>query len=160
MLTIAETMANTIDHLTLTRLVEAGAVQSARVVGQPGGWRVAVQTGATERVLAAKRGAVRVFRKFETLTGYLGGLGLTQFQVDAQEFGPLTSQPGRTRADASARLKNAHEAAAYAAWLTQEVQDAIDDPRPSIPHDVVMAEWEIERASLLQGLHATASVGS
>lgn len=148
MLTIAETRANTIDHLTLTRLVQAGAVQSARVVGQPGGWRVAVQTGATERVLATKRGAARVFRKFETLAGYLKGLGLTQYQVDAQEFGPCTSQPGRTRADASARLKNAHEAAAYAAWLAQEVQDAIDDPRPSIPHEVVMAEMEAEIAAM------------
>ena len=28
---------NTIDHLTLERLVEAGAVREANVVGQPGG---------------------------------------------------------------------------------------------------------------------------
>ena len=26
----------------------------------------------------------------------------------------------------------------YEAWLREQVQAAIDDPRPSIPHDVVM----------------------
>ena len=41
-----------------------------------------------------------------------------------------------------------NDAAAYTAWLTQQVQEAIDDPRPSIPHDEVMAEWKLERAVL------------
>jgi len=32
------------------------------------------------------------------------------------------------------------EAAAYDQWFRAQVQEAIDDPRPSIPHDQVMAE--------------------
>ena len=32
------------------------------------------------------------------------------------------------------------EAAAYDHWFRTQVQEAIDDPRPSIPHDQVMAE--------------------
>lgn len=38
-------------------------------------------------------------------------------------------------------------AAAYDEWLRSKVQAALDDPRPSIPHDQVMAEMRalIER---------------
>jgi len=32
------------------------------------------------------------------------------------------------------------DAAAYDRWFRAQVQEAIDDPRPSIPHDQVMAE--------------------
>lgn len=37
--------------------------------------------------------------------------------------------------------------AAYDRWFHAKVQEAIDDPRPSIPHDQVMAEMRalIER---------------
>ena len=53
-------VVDTIDHATLERLIEAGAVRGASIVGQHGGWGVVIQYGVTERVLAAKRGAVRV----------------------------------------------------------------------------------------------------
>jgi hypothetical protein len=32
------------------------------------------------------------------------------------------------------------QAASYDRWFRAQVQEAIDDPRPSIPHDQVMAE--------------------
>ena len=35
----------------------------------------------------------------------------------------------------------------YEKWLAKEVQEAINDPRPSIPHDEVMAEWEAEKSA-------------
>ena len=143
-------VADTIDHATLERLIEAGAVRGASIVGQPGGWGVVIQYGVTERVLAAKRGAVRVFRRFETLVAYLKSIGIARYQVDATEFDPVALRTERKRGDAAVRLKNAHEAAAYKGWLTQQVQEAIDDPQPSVPHEQVVAEWEIERAALLR----------
>jgi hypothetical protein len=142
--------ANTIDHVTLAHLVEAGAVRGASIVGQPGGWGVVIQYGMTERTLAAKRGAVRIFRKFETLVGYLKGIGIASYQVDATYFDPVAPKTDRKRTDAAERMKNAHEAAAYKGWLTKEVQEAIDDPRPSVPHEQAEAEWNIERAALLK----------
>ena len=36
----------------------------------------------------------------------------------------------------------------YTAWLATEIRAAIDDPRPSIPHEEVMAEMEAEIARL------------
>lgn len=142
--------ADTIDHLTLERLVEAGVVQGANIVGQPGGWGVVIQYGMIERALAAKRGAIRIFRKFETLVSYLKDIGITKYQVDASHFDPVALKTDRKRTDAAERMKNAHEAAAYKGWLTQQVQEAIDDPRPSVPHSEVASEWAIDRAALLK----------
>jgi hypothetical protein len=101
---------DTIDHATLERLVEARAVRGAIVIGQPGGWGLIVQYGMTERALAAKRGSVRIFRKFETLVGYLKAIDITKFQVDASDFDPLALKTERKRTDAAERMKNAHEA--------------------------------------------------
>ena len=143
---------DTINHLTLGRLVEAGAVRGANIVGQPGGWGVVIQYGMTERVLAAKRGAVRIFRKFETRVGYLKGIGIANYQVDASQFDPIARTTDRKRTDSAERMKNAHEAAAYKGWLTKEVQEAIDEPRPSVAHAQVAAEWATERAALLKVL--------
>lgn len=143
-------VADTIDHVTLERLVEAGAVRGANIVGQPGGWGVVIQYGMTERMLAAKRGAVRIFRKFETLVGYLKSIGIARYQVDATQFDAAALKTGRKRTDAAERMKNAHEAAAYKGWLTQQVQEAIDDPRPSVPHEQVAVDWATERAALVK----------
>lgn len=38
--------------------------------------------------------------------------------------------------------------AAYSRWLAAEIQAAIDDPRPSIPHEEVMAELNAKIAGL------------
>jgi hypothetical protein len=34
----------------------------------------------------------------------------------------------------------AEDAAAYDRWFREQVQESLDDPSPSIPHDQVMAE--------------------
>jgi hypothetical protein len=39
------------------------------------------------------------------------------------------------------------DAAAYDRWLREQVQEAIDAPRPAIPHDQVMAEMRALIAS-------------
>lgn len=105
------TPPNTIDHSTLSHLVEAGAVRGANVVGQAGGWAVVIHYGMTERVLASKRGAVRVFRKFETLVSYLKEIGIAKYNVDAAHFDPVALTTSRSGAAASERLRNAHAAA-------------------------------------------------
>ncbi|WP_151974296.1 type II toxin-antitoxin system RelB family antitoxin [Erythrobacter sp. EC-HK427] len=37
-------------------------------------------------------------------------------------------------------FSSAEEEAAYEAWLKQKVEASLADPRPSIPHDEVIAE--------------------
>lgn len=130
----------TIDHTTLSRLAEAGAVRSAHIVGQKGGWGVLVKYGMTERALAAQRShQVRIFRRFETLVSYLKGVGIARFEVDAVDYDPALKTT-RARPDRAVAMKNAHEAAAYNKWLKAEVQEAIDDTSPSLPHEEVMQD--------------------
>jgi hypothetical protein len=122
----------TIDHTTLSRLAEAGAVRSAHIIGQAGGWGILVKYGMTERALAAQRShQVRIFRKFETLVAYLKGVGIARFDVDAANYDAASLKLTRSRPDSSETMKKAHEAVAYNKWFRAEVEDAIkeaDDP--------------------------------
>ncbi|EII2810283.1 hypothetical protein LG734_005355 [Salmonella enterica subsp. enterica serovar Java] len=138
----------TIDHTTLSRLVEAGAVRGAHIIGQPGGWSVMVRYGMHERPLAAQRSHnVRLFRRFETLVSYLKGIGIARFDVDSSDYTPDAVNTAR-RPDRAEALKRAHEAAAYDAWFREQVQASIDDPRPGIPHDAVEAKFAAKREAL------------
>ncbi|WP_035055162.1 antitoxin PaaA2 family protein [Andreprevotia chitinilytica] len=132
-------MASTIDHATLEKLVEAGVVSGADVIGQPGGWGVIVKYGTTECALAAKRGAVRTFRKFETLVNYLKGLGIDQYNVNAANFDATALKTTRGRPDSAARMRNAFEAGTHVDWMQQKVAESLADPRPNLSHEQVMA---------------------
>lgn len=145
--------AETIDHGTLSRLVEAGAVRGAHIVGQSGGWAVLVKYGMTERPLAAQRSRqVRLFRRLETLVAYLKGVGIARFDVDAANYDPETPQDTRSRPDRAEALKRAHQAAAYDAWFREQVQASIDDPRPSVPDDEARAQFAARKAALRQAV--------
>lgn len=144
--------AETIDHTTLARLVEAQAVRAAHVIGQPGGWSVVVKYGMTERPLAATRSReVRIFKKLETLVGYLKDLGVIRFDVNAADYDPEGGK-ALTRPDTSAALKRAHAAAAHDKWFRAEVEQALqeaDDPATEwVPHSVVKADMAKQRAEL------------
>ena len=36
-------------------------------------------------------------------------------------------------------MRSGHQTAAHNRWLAAEIQDALDDPRPSLPHEEVTA---------------------
>lgn len=133
-------VAETIDHTTLTKLAEAGVVRTAHVIGQEGGWGVMVKYGKTERALAAQRSRkVRIFRRLETLVDYLKGVGIPRFDVDAVNY-DSSGNTAQKRPDRAAAMKAAHEAAAYTKWLKAEIQEAIDDRSPTIPHEEAMRQ--------------------
>jgi len=93
---------NTIDHKTLLRLVEAGAIRGTHVVGQLGGWAIIIRYGMHERSLSAQRsGQIRLFKKMDTLVAYLRKTGITQFDVNAANYqhDPLSGRrPDRAEA--------------------------------------------------------------
>lgn len=121
----------TIDHSTLSRLVEAGAVRGAHILGQRGGWAVLVKYGTHERPLAAQRsGQVRIFRKFETLVNYLREIGIARFDVDAANYDAAVLNSAQ-RPDRAEALRRAHAAAAHDTWFRAQVEQALikaDDP--------------------------------
>jgi len=131
--------ANTIDHTTLEHLVEAGAICGADVIGHPGGWGVVVKCGVTERALAARRGAVRSFRKFETLVRYLKDVGISQYNVNAANFDAAVLKTTRVRPDSAERMRSAFEASKHTQWIQQKVAQSLADPRPNVSHEQAMA---------------------
>ena len=138
--------AETIDHSTLTELVEAGALRGAHVVGQPGGWSLRVKYGAAERALAAQRSRqVRVFRRIETLVSYLKDVGIEHFDVDAADY---QAEGGKTRPDRAEAMRRAHDK-----WFRDQIEEAIkeaDDPNTEwVPHEVVKQDMARQRAELL-----------
>ena len=149
--------SDTIDHNTLAHLVEAGAVRGADVIGQAGGWGVIIKYGMTERALAARRGAVRNFKKFETLVSYLKGIGIAEYRVNAANYDPVLKGHS-SRPDATARMKNAHQAAAYNKWFIEQVEEGLreaDDPNTiMVPHEEVKKQFAAKRRELEKRIKA------
>ncbi|WP_446662251.1 antitoxin PaaA2 family protein, partial [Escherichia coli] len=56
-----------------------------------------------------------------------------------------------TRPDRAEALKRAHEAAAYDAWFREQVQAAIDDPRPALSHEEAKSLFAARKKALLKG---------
>jgi Stability determinant len=143
-------MPELISPNTLKELIAANAIRSATVIGEEGGYIVAVKYGMTERLLAARtrEGIIkrRLFRSLDAASRYLRQIGVPRYEVD--ETGYKESIATRKRPDRSAALKRTHEAAAYDKWFREQVQAALDDPRPSIPNEEVKARWKVKRAEL------------
>lgn len=147
--------SQTIDHRTLTQLVASGVVRAVTVVGQAGGWVLAVKVGVAERLLAVKHsGQLRLFRRMDTVIAYLKSLGIGRFEVDANSYDEATAKAHHKRPDRAEAMKRMHEAAEYDAWFRAQVQEALDEAdKPDavfIPHEQVMAEWAEQRQALLR----------
>ena len=144
----------TIDHNTLSRLIEAGAVRDTRVVGQKGGWSVAFHSDSgVDYVLSiARKSQTRLFKKMDTLIAYLKDIGISQFAVDAAAY----ASDSYARPDRSTALKQTHEAAAYDKWFREELEERIriaDSPDAVwIPHEQIKADWAKRRAEILAKL--------
>lgn len=135
----------TIDHSTLSRLVEAGAVRGAHILGQPGGWAVLVKYGLHERPLAAQRsGQVRIFRKFETLVSYLREIGIARFDVDAANYDAAVLKSAQ-RPDRAEAMRQAHAAVEYDKWFRSEVEQALREADD--PNTAWVSNEEVERRS-------------
>lgn len=142
---------HTIDTAMARRLVDACAIRGASIIGQPGGWSVMLKIGMTEKPLGTQRtDKPRMWRSLDTCMEYLkDDLGITRLDALDASNHSASAATGTKRADSAKRLKHAHEAAAYDKWFRAQVQEALDDTSPTIPHEEVMAEWAKERAILL-----------
>lgn len=61
--------------------------------------------------------------------------------MNARQLNPIVSE-----------FETEEQAASYDRWFRAKVQASLDDPRPTIPHDQVMAEMEAILAEAEQGL--------
>ena len=147
-------MGNTIDTATARQMVEACAIRGASIIGQPGGWSVMLKMGMTEKPLGTQRtDKPRMWRSLDACIGYITNeLHIVKLDgLDASNFSK-DDVSRQVRADSSARLKRAHEAAAYNKWFIAQVEEGIreaDDPNAVfIPHEEVKKQFAAKREKL------------
>src|SRR5690606_9199999 len=149
-------MNQTIDTATARRMAEAGAILGVSIVGQPGGWSVMLKTGIQEKPLGSqKQDKPRTWRSLDTLTEYLRkDLSIVRIDgIDATHHSSAdVHRPGRP--DAAARMKRAHEAAAYDAWFRAQVDAGIKEADDPATKWVSNADAEASMEKLLTRLEA------
>ncbi|HXE22880.1 MAG TPA: hypothetical protein VN617_11190 [Rhodoferax sp.] len=127
-----------------------GGVSGVTLKGQGGAFLVQIGTSSgAEAVLAKARSSEpRRFGNPMAALSLLRDLGITVGQFDARDWNPA-EKVVNSREDARAQvMREAHQAAAYAKWLAAEIQDSIDDPRPSMSDADVMVGMDAEIAAL------------
>lgn len=138
----------TLDQLRAT--ARAGGVRRVTLKGQGGGFVVEVATRSGQEVFLSKARSTEP-RRFGNPTSALIVLrdaGIAVAQIDATNWNPEQKDMTRSRQSRADAMRGAHEAAAYNRWLASEIQASIDDTRPSIAHDDVLADIEASIAAL------------
>ncbi|MDP2369903.1 hypothetical protein [Rhodoferax sp.] len=122
----------------------SGGVSGVTLKGQGGAFLVQIDTrsGSGAVLSKARSSEPRRFGNPIAALSLLRDLGITVGQFDASDWNP-DEKVVNSRDDARAQvLREAHEAGAYVKWLASEIQESIDDPRPSVPHDEVMSRMD------------------
>lgn len=99
-------------EVTFRELLQAGSVQSVRLVGLRGGYAVNVRCGQHDRELVNARGDVRLFT-LSSAAEFLRGAGIKKFEVDNECFEPgrlRKPRPDRAEAMRKTRTKPRQEA--------------------------------------------------
>lgn len=141
-------MEKTMQSMTLEQLrtiSRAGGVSSVTLKGKGGVFlvQIAIRNGSGAILAKARSNEPRRFGNPVTALNVLRSVGISAGQFDASEWDPAERKPVARSSDNRARaLHEAHEAAAYNKWLATEIQEAFDDPRPSAPHEDVMARMD------------------
>lgn len=142
--------------MTLEQLrasARAGGVVGITLKGQGGGFfmEIATRSGHDAILSKARSAEPRRFGSPSTALIVLRDVGIAVAQVDATHWNPNQKEDTQSRESRAQAMRAAHEAAAYNLQLAKEIQASIDDPRPSIPHDAVMAEMHADIAALPAG---------
>lgn len=128
----------------------AGGVAAVTLKGQGGAFfvQIATRSGAGAVLSKARSTEPRRFGNPLTALNVLRGVGITVGHFDASEYDPQDKEQAAGNRGRAEAMREAHEAAAYNQWLAVEIQTSIDDPRPNIPHDEIMAEMDVDIAAL------------
>lgn len=144
-------MSNLINVTTAKALVSAGAVNSAEIIGIPGGWTIQLATPTGPKMLVTKEGKVQRLSSFESCVEVLRTIGLhTMLRVDPSHWATKEALSTRKRSDRSAAMKLEDADARYVAFLRDAVEVSRADPRPSLSAEDA-ARYMVERRELHRG---------
>lgn len=140
-------------NMTLEQLratVSAGGVVGVTLRGEGSGFFLQIATRSGQNAVLSKARSIQP-RRFGNPTSallVLRELGIAVAQLDATQWNPDQKEMSQSRENRAEAMREAHKAAAYSKWLAAEIQESVDDPRPSIPHDEVMAQMDTDIAAL------------
>lgn len=122
----------------------AGRVAGVTLKGQGSGFfmEIATRSGQDAFLVKARSTEPRRFGSPNSALIVLRDIGIAVVKLDATNWNPDQKEVTQSRESRAQAMRQAHEAAAYNQWLAAEIQEAIDDPRPSIPRDEVMARMD------------------
>ncbi|KAG0013730.1 hypothetical protein BGZ81_000866 [Podila clonocystis] len=137
------------DTMTLEQLratTNVGGVSGVTLEGEGSGFFMEITTlNGQDIVLSKARSSEpRRFGSPNSAMIILRDIGIAVAQLDATNWNPDQKCITQSREKRAQAMRTAHEAVAYNQWLASEIQVSIDDPRPSIPHDKVMEEMDVE----------------
>jgi hypothetical protein len=120
-----------LNRAQLQSLAASGEEFAASVVGADGKWRIFIHAAEGVRALSDACGDAHMdepvaLNSLADVERLLRELGVVQFEVDGSSLDRAMSPPPAT-ADQE-----------YDDWFRAQVQEALDDPRPAIPHDEAM----------------------
>ncbi|MEY3123380.1 hypothetical protein [Nitrosomonas mobilis] len=132
----------TLEQLRAT--ARAGGVVGVTLKGQGSGFfmEIATRSGQDAFLVKARSTEPRRFGSPNSALIVLRDLGIAVVQLDATNWNPDQKVVTQNRDSRAQAMRQAHEAAAYNQWLAAEIQEAIDDPRPSVAHDEVMVRMD------------------
>ncbi|WP_372018863.1 hypothetical protein [Tistrella mobilis] len=109
---------------------DAGAVSDVTLKGDGGDFLIEITTRSGAGLLTtAGRADIRRFDDPITALALLHEMGITIGHFDARRWKPHTREEAPE---------------AYSHWLLSEIDAALADPAPSLPHDEVMADVDRE----------------
>lgn len=138
---------DTIDLPMLIAMLAADRSQRVHAYAKQNGWNVVVRHGKVARVLIDENNAVQFFQTLNDLKSYLHAAAIPAFLIELGALDPSADDHGTRE-----RMREAKELVEQDEWIHQQVQDALDDPRPSIPNTVVKERAAARRAELMARL--------
>jgi hypothetical protein len=150
----------TLDVSQATAAAQAGGVLSAILKAEGGSFYVELETrtAGTAVLVTSNNRRPRAFRNPVRALEVIRELGLQTGRFSLEAWRPDEVGSGRqSRPDRAGAMKATHaSAAAYDKWVRQQVQEAIDDPRPAIAHEDVMKKAEARIEAMSKGRRAKA----
>jgi hypothetical protein len=150
----------TLDVSQATAAAHAGGVLSAILRAEGGSFYVELETrtAGTAVLVTSNNRRPRAFRNPVKALEVIRELGLQtgRFSLEAWRPDELESER-QGRPDRAEAMKQTHaNAVAYDRWVREQVQEAIDDPRPTVAHEDVMKKAEARIEAMRKGKRAKA----
>ena len=150
----------TLDVSQATAAAQAGGVLNAILRAEGGQFYVELETrtAGTAVLVTSNNRRPRAFRNPVKALEVIRDLGLQSGRFSLEAWRPAEADFERqSRPDRAEAMKQTHaSAAAYDKWVREQVQEAIDDPRPTIAHEDVMSKANARIEAMRKGKRAKA----